>query len=116
MAYSFLDLEKEVLSKAETPLTFQQIWEQAKVSGLAAKLWTKGKTPRNTLGAQLYVEVRDNPQLIFAKVGKRPAMPVPWGRNLKPRQILSFRLVHESGAGHGPSNHITTGLNPEVLR
>ena len=73
MAYSFLELAAEVLKKERAPLTFQQIWEQAKSSGLAAKVKTKGKTPWNTLGARLYVEVRDNLESKFIKVGKRPA-------------------------------------------
>lgn len=73
MAYSFLDLAEDVLGKALAPLTFQEIWEEAKSSGLEAKLKTKGKTPWNSLGAQLYVDVRDTPDSKFIKVGKRPA-------------------------------------------
>lgn len=61
MAYSFLDLAEDVLKRAKNPLTFQQIWEQAESSGLAAKLKTKGKTPWNSMGALLYVDVRDTP-------------------------------------------------------
>ena len=73
MAYSFFQLAEDVLKRADAPLTFQQIWEVGKSSGLAAKLKTKGKTPWNTLGARLYVEVRDNRQSKFIKVAKRPA-------------------------------------------
>jgi len=73
MANAFLDLAEDVLRKARGPLTFQQIWEQADASGLVTKLKTKGKTPRNTLGALLYVDVRDNSDSKFVKVGKRPA-------------------------------------------
>ncbi len=73
MAYSFFDMAEDVLKKAKTPLTFQQIWEDGKSSGLAAKVKTKGKTPWNTLGARLYVDVRDNADSSkFIKVGKRP--------------------------------------------
>ncbi len=73
MAYSFFEMAEDVLKKAQAPLTFQQIWEEAKSSGVAARVKTKGKTPWNTLGARLYVEVRDNPDSKFIKVGKRPA-------------------------------------------
>ena len=73
MAYSFLDLAREILQSASTPLTYQQMWEAGKVADLAGKVKTKGKTPWQTLGAQIYVDVRDNPNSDFVKVGKRPA-------------------------------------------
>jgi hypothetical protein len=72
-AYSFLDLAEELLKSAEIPLTYQEIWQAAKEAGLTAKISSKGKTPWQTLGAQLYVEVRDNEVSRFIKVGKRPA-------------------------------------------
>jgi hypothetical protein len=71
--YGFLDLAKEVLNSAAKPLTYQEIWEAAKTNGLTPKIKTSGKTPWQTLGAQLYVEVRDNDDSAFIKVGKRPA-------------------------------------------
>jgi hypothetical protein len=40
---------------------------------LTAKTSSKGKTPWLTLGAQMYVEARDNQHSEFIKVGKRPA-------------------------------------------
>ncbi|GFO57656.1 hypothetical protein GMSM_46630 [Geomonas sp. Red276] len=73
MANSFLDLAYEVLKNATKPLTYQEVWETAKEKGLAAKMKTTGKTPWQSLGAQLFVDVRDNPKSKFVKVGKRPA-------------------------------------------
>jgi len=73
MAYSFLDMAIEVLKTAKQPLTYQEIWEEAKRSGLSARIKTSGKTPWQSMGAQLYVEVRDNPESRVVKVGKRPA-------------------------------------------
>ena len=73
MAYSFLDLAADILKKSAKPLTYQEIWDAAKVAGLTNKVTTWGKTPWQTLGARLYVEVRDNPDSHFIKVGKRPA-------------------------------------------
>ncbi len=73
MANSYLDLAYEVLKAADKPLTYQEVWERAKATGLTAKLKTTGKTPWQSLGAQLYVEVRDNPDSKFIKAGKRPA-------------------------------------------
>ena len=73
MAYSFHDLAEDVLKSEKDPLTVQQIWDTAKQSSFLDKLKTKGKTPWATLGARLYVDVRDNPNSKFIQVGKRPA-------------------------------------------
>ncbi len=73
MGYSFLDLAEQVLKGAERPLTYQEIWEVGVTSGLSSQMKTSGKTPWQSLGAQLYVDVRDNPDSQFIKVGKRPA-------------------------------------------
>jgi hypothetical protein len=73
MAYSFLDLAYDVLKQTTKPLTYQEIWEVGKDKGFADKIKTSGKTPWQTLGAYLYVEVRDNEDSKFIKVGKRPA-------------------------------------------
>lgn len=72
-AYSFLDLAEDVLKVSSKPLTFQEIWQIGKDKGLVNKIKTTGKTPWQSLGAQLYVDVRDNKDSLFIKVGKRPA-------------------------------------------
>jgi hypothetical protein len=71
--YSFLDLAFDVLMSTQIPLTYSEIWNKGKADGLAEKIRTTGKTPWNTLGAQLYVDVRDKVDSRFVKVGKRPA-------------------------------------------
>jgi len=71
--YSFLDLAFDVLKTASSPLTYQEVWQIGKEKGLTDKIKTTGKTPWQSLGAQLYVEVRDNEDSRFVKVGKRPA-------------------------------------------
>lgn len=53
-------------------MIYQDIWEDGVKKGLTAKLGTTGKTPWQSLGARLYVEVRDNPASRFVKVGSRP--------------------------------------------
>jgi len=72
MAYTFHDLAFDVLRQAEKPLTYQEIWEKAVEIGLTKKIKSSGKTPWQTLGARLFVDVRDNPNSKFIKVGKRP--------------------------------------------
>lgn len=73
MGYSFLDLASDVLRKAAKPLTYQEVWQVGQQMGLVSKIQTAGRTPWQSLGAQLYVEVRDNESSKFIKVGKRPA-------------------------------------------
>jgi hypothetical protein len=58
MVYSFLDLAEDVLKSASAPLTYQQCWDEAQAKRLTARVKTKGKTPWQTMGAQLYVDVR----------------------------------------------------------
>lgn len=72
MTYTFLDLACEVLQSAPHPFTYQEIWEKSKAMGLVTKMKTSGKTPWASLGSRLYVDVRDNQDSIFIKVGKRP--------------------------------------------
>ncbi len=73
MSYTFTDYASEVLLSADRPLTYQEIWERGLEKELDKKLNTTGKTPWQTLGARLFVEVRDNPNSYFIKVGSRPA-------------------------------------------
>lgn len=69
----FLEFAKKVLEKVETPLIYQDIWKKGNELGIVNEISTTGKTPWQTLGAQLFVDVRDNKNTIFIKVGKRPA-------------------------------------------
>lgn len=72
MSYSFLDLAYDVLKQATKPMVYQEVWQAAHEKGLTTKLDTTGKTPWQSLGARLYVEVRDNDDSKFMKVGTRP--------------------------------------------
>ena len=71
--YTFLDFAEEILKTASKPMTFQEIWSTGKDGGLDAKLSISGKTPWQTLGARLFVDIRDNLETRFVKVGKNPA-------------------------------------------
>ncbi|NLJ35946.1 MAG: hypothetical protein GX358_06940 [candidate division WS1 bacterium] len=73
MAYSFIDLAEEVLENVKKPLTYLEIWEAGEESGLADKVGSKGNTPWLSVGSQLYVDVRDNPDSVFIKIGRWPA-------------------------------------------
>lgn len=92
MPYTFLDYAVEVLRKAEKPLTYQEVWQTGQDMGLASKLGTTGRTPWNSLGAQLYVDVRDNELSKFIKVGKRPARFFLKERNKELTQALVTKI------------------------
>ncbi len=69
---TFLELAERVLREEKKPLTANEIWKIGEDKGYTAQLNSQGKTPWATLGAQIYVNERDNSQTPFAVVGKRP--------------------------------------------
>jgi len=73
MSYTFLDLAEEVLKSCPKPITYQEIWGIALATKLDSKVRISGKTPWQTLGARLYVDVRDNENSPFIRVGRNPA-------------------------------------------
>jgi hypothetical protein len=72
MSYTYLDLAEDVLKVAQVPLTYQDVWKRAVDLKLNEQLGPTGKTPWQSLGAQLYLQVRDHPNSKFLAVGRRP--------------------------------------------
>lgn len=70
--YTFITLITEVFAIEKRPLGYKEIWESAVKNQLDKKLNSKGKTPWDSIGAQLYVDIRDNPKSIFTKVSSKP--------------------------------------------
>jgi hypothetical protein len=54
------------------PLTANEIWTLATEKGYDKQLKSQGKTPWATLGAQIYVNAKDNPKSSFAQTDSRP--------------------------------------------
>ncbi len=69
---TFLDLAKRVLDEEKKPLNGEEIWQIAQAKGYDKLVGTKGLTPGRTIGAQLYVHIRDRKDSPFAKTGGRP--------------------------------------------
>jgi hypothetical protein len=70
---SFLDLAERVLKEEDRPIGFEELWEIIAKKGydkLTGR--TIGKTPERSLGAMLYLDIKNNPDSIFVKYGKRP--------------------------------------------
>ncbi|WP_292372488.1 HTH domain-containing protein [Methanosarcina sp. UBA411] len=69
---TFQKLAEIVLEQTKIPLTYVEIWDEAVKSGLSKNLNTKGKTPWDSISAQIYVDIRDNPNSVFYQYSKRP--------------------------------------------
>lgn len=69
---TFLGLAEIVLKEEKRALTANEIWLLAKQKGHDKQLNSEGKTPWASLGAQLYVSIKDNPQTPFAQTDSRP--------------------------------------------
>jgi hypothetical protein len=99
---TFLQLAQKILDEEKRPLTASELWEIAQSKGYDKAISTKGKTPWATLAAQIYVEVRDNPDGVFVAVGTRPKRfalrSISNGETTKIPDSLPPAIVHkESG-------------------
>jgi hypothetical protein len=69
---TFNKLAESILTRADKPLTANEIWDEAVAQNLHKKLSSQGKTPWATLAAKLYVSVRDEPGGSIQVIGQRP--------------------------------------------
>jgi len=74
MKYTFLDFAEEVFKAEKVPLSVNDIWRIGCEKGCDKKFSNLGKTPWSTLGARLYVDIRDNENSRFQQVSNRPAL------------------------------------------
>lgn len=69
---TYHDLVIETFRRVRKPLTGDEIWKHAVELGFDKKVRSVGKTPWATIVAQIYVDLANNPQTPFMKVGRRP--------------------------------------------
>jgi len=69
---TFLELAQKVLREANTPMSVEEIWQFARNKAYDSSVATKGKTPWRTIGAQIYVDMRDNTSSPFIKIDSKP--------------------------------------------
>ena len=114
--YTFLDYAEEVLATETAPLTFQEVWEKGAGSGLVARLATTGKTPWQTLGSRLFIDVRDNPRSKFIKVRKNPARFFLKSRQgeLRPDDTLMVEPPHKATGQAKRDSYSERQLHPLV--
>jgi len=86
---TFKKLAKLVLENVKQPLTPLEIWETAETLGLSDKIGTMGKTPWLSISAQIYVDIRDDPNSIFYKYSSRPGkfFLARFKKDFKPEEV-----------------------------
>lgn len=66
------ELVIKVFLEASIPMTAEEIWDYVLKKQYNSLVNVNGKTPWNTIAAQIYVDMRDNPNSRFKKIGRRP--------------------------------------------
>jgi Protein of unknown function (DUF511). len=64
---NFIEFAEKVIREENRPLTPKEIWEIGKSKGYDKELNSSGRTPWQTIGARLYVDIKDNPSTKFIK-------------------------------------------------
>lgn len=70
--WTFLKLAQTIIDEEKKPLSSEEIWEIAKNKGYDKNVGTQGKTPWATIGALIYVNMRDKPNSPFVKIESKP--------------------------------------------
>jgi len=66
------DMAETIIRDAQKPLTPIEIWDIAEPQGYKQKLNLNGKTIPNTIGAQIYVDIKENTDTKFIKLKTKP--------------------------------------------
>ena len=69
---TFGELAIKILKETNEPMTVEEMWEYAVTVEYDKKLGSKGKTPWRTMGAKIYVDLKDNPNTPFIKIDSKP--------------------------------------------
>lgn len=96
---TYAQLAEKVLRETKTPMTPEEIWDYAKSKGYDRKLTGKGKTPWSSIGAVLYVSVRDNRKSQFGKTNTRPArfyVPDIYGSEVDINELADKETLRQS--------------------
>jgi hypothetical protein len=72
--YTWKELAKEVLRQSQIPLSSSGIWEYAVQNRLHEKKGSFGKTPEMSISSSLYMDIKNNSNSPYFKVGKEPRL------------------------------------------
>jgi hypothetical protein len=69
---NLIQFAEKVLKAEKRPLTALEIWEIGYQKGYVKQLKSYGKTPWSSIGARIYVELRDKDDTVFVKMDTKP--------------------------------------------
>ena len=69
---TFYDLALKIIEEEKRPLSAAEIWDLAVKKGYDTEVSSKGKTPWQSIGSLIYVDIRDNRKSKFIKASTRP--------------------------------------------
>jgi len=69
---NFIQFAEKIIQEMKKPLTPSEIWEIGVQRGYVDQLNSIGKTPWQTIGARIYVDIKDNPETVFLKLKLKP--------------------------------------------
>ena len=69
---NFIQLAEKIIKEENKPLSPTEIWEIGVQKGYNKLIKSTGKTPGRTIGARIYIDIRDNPNTVFIKLKSKP--------------------------------------------
>jgi hypothetical protein len=66
------ELAEKIIKEARKPLSPVEIWEIAEAQKYRETLKLTGRTIPSTIGAQIYTDIKDNPDSVFVKIKTKP--------------------------------------------
>lgn len=109
---TFLGLAEKVLAENTAPMSVEDIWNFAVTKEYNKALNSTGKTPWATMGAQLYVSIRDGDASLFASVGERPKRF--YLRSMKDKLDLSTKAASPDAVAPAKS-YLESDLHPFIV-
>lgn len=94
--FGFLELAHKILQEENKPLSVEEMWQLAIRRGYDTLLGSNGKTPERTLGARIYVDIRDNMDSIFCKSSTKPTRFSLKNMKVTEVDVLTTVLVNTS--------------------
>lgn len=115
MQYGFKDYAAEVLQKMQKPMSVAEIWREGVKLGLDKKLDSSGKTPWQSLGAQIYMDIKTNEENSrFIQLSKRPALFALQGQKFAPKEIVNRQAEAENTEEE--KGYVERDLHPVLVK
>ena len=101
MALTFLQLAEKALLEAGKPLSAADLWLFITQKGYDKELNSQGKTPWSTLGARLYMDIRDNNASIFVAKKENGSRTTLFSLKMNPSSACSTPSVISNRPARG---------------